>query len=109
MNKLFVLTFAIVLGVAVVAAQTSPCPGGSFGGRRNVKECRLPTLDKCNPMSPYWNYWWEGSCDIWCCPGAGYRSNNCQDFSITEFCCPDSQVGKRYLNSPLAPNCTPDA
>ncbi len=110
MRKLAILTFTIALGVALVAAQTSPCAGGTYGGRRNVVECVAPTgLEKCRRDSPYWNYWWEGSCDIWCCPGAGYVSNNCQPFTRTSNCCPNSQIGQRFLNSPIAPTCAPDS
>lgn len=105
MNKALFVSTLVALTFAVVAANpTPPCAGGVYGGRRNVKVCQLPPTQICSVAKR--NYYFEASCDIWCCPDSKvYQINNCGTFQITSTCCSDTELGVYSLNSPVAPNC----
>ncbi len=108
LTALMLMTLAATL-LALVTNPVSPCPGGTYGGSRNVAMCQAATLNKCNPTGN-WDWVYDASCDIWCCPGVStYVFNNCGTFNPAnpKACCDAAVQTGYWIASPVPPTCTP--
>jgi len=118
MKRLVFLALLAMTTVATIIAGAGPPPvpvppaaGCVYGGSRNVGECHVAVASKCNPWSTdTWDWVYDASCDIWCCPGVPvYMHNNCGTFNPAspKACCDSTVTTERWIRSINPPACTP--